>query len=70
MIDNLIEFGLDPTYGEQLYIFLISDRNFRRLNLDLIQLMESHCIFLRFQTKISDDYDDSFIPQDNKKIKI
>ena len=26
MIDNFIEFGLDPTYGEQLYIFLISDR--------------------------------------------
>ena len=29
MIDNFIEFGLDPTYGEQSYIFLISDRNFR-----------------------------------------
>ena len=29
MIDNFIEFGLDPTYGEQLYVFLISDRNFR-----------------------------------------
>ena len=28
MIDIFIEFGLDPTYGEQLYIFLISDRNF------------------------------------------
>ena len=27
--DNFIEFGLDPTYGEQLYIFLISDRNYR-----------------------------------------
>ena len=24
-----IEFGLDPTYGEQLFIFLISDRNFQ-----------------------------------------
>ena len=25
MIDNFIDFGLDPTYGEQLYIFLISE---------------------------------------------